>query len=171
MLWVMDELQKTVELIRKFQRVCGESWEYAIDDLVYGEKSETVHVEAYKDGGKIRDNLNFILTTNETECEMLVHIEAKSMQDAYQNEFDVQMYWESPMWEELQEHLRGFDADIEPGDTDPIEDDGGGYEKFTMTLVMQAEKLEHLPTMDTISKCIEWIKKETEEFDPHWADD
>ena len=159
------------ELIKKFSSVCGESWKYDIEDIVCGEKSETVYVFTYKDEGEIRGQVNFILTTDETECEMLVNIEAKSMQGAYQSEWDVQMYWESPMWEELQEHLSGFDADVEPGDTDPMEDDGGGYEKFNMHLVMKAEKLEQLPTMDRISKCIEWIEKETEEFDPHWADD
>ena len=39
---------------KKISSVCGESWKYDIEDTVYGEKSETVHVFAYKDEGEIR---------------------------------------------------------------------------------------------------------------------
>ena len=36
---------------------------------------------------------------------------------------------------------------------------------------MKVENLEQFPTIDSVNKCIEWIEKETEEFDPHWADE
>ena len=167
----MTERQE--ELIKKFQSVFGENWKYQINDITSDEKSEEIIVVAEKDEGMGREEVEFTLLTNETgfhKCEMRVFIQAKSMQDAYQNEWDVQMYWEDHMWDELEERL-GANAELEPGDTDPIDDDGGAYDKFNMDLVMKVENLEQFPTMDSVNKCIEWIEKETEEFDPHWADE
>ena len=100
---------------------------------------------------------------------MRVYIQAKSMQDAYKNEWDVQMFWENSAWDEFEERL-GVNAELEEGDTDPTDDDGASVDRFSMTLVMKVENLEQFPTMDSVSKCIEWIEEETEEFDPHWAD-
>ena len=167
----MTERQE--ELIKKFQSVFGENWKYQINDITSDEKSEEIIAVAEKDEGMGREEVEFTLLTNETgfhKCEMRVDIQAKSMQNAYKNEWDVQMYWENPVWDELEERL-GANAEFEEGDTDPTDDDGGAYDRFSMTLVMKVENLEEFPTMDSVSKCIEWIEKETEEFDPHWADE
>ena len=167
----MTERQE--ELIKKFQSVFGENWKYQINDITSDEKSEEIIAVAEKDEGMGREEVEFTLLTNETgfhKCEMRVDIQAKSMQNAYKNEWDVQMYWENPVWDELEERL-GVNAEFEEGDTDPTDDDGGAYDRFNMTLVMKVENLEEFPTMDSVSKCIEWIEKETEEFDPHWLDE